>query len=572
MFTRRDFVRTLPGLPAALCCGASGAATVNDASKVCLVVGNSAYSRMALRNPVNDARAMSELFAAANFSVDFQQDVKLDAFKEAVDRFGETVQHASTRLAVFYYAGHGVQLDWRNYLLPVDAQVGTADQLKARCLDLGLLLGKFADTKDKTHIVFLDACRNDPFGGTYQPAQAGLSQVDAPVGSLLAYSTAPGKVAFDGRGANGPYVQNLVRELSRRDAQLEDALKRVRLNVRLESSGMQIPWESTSLERAVYLFDDGRKPLSDADLENAVKEDLDYWERIKSSRNPQDWIAYLRTFPNGRFAEIAQDRLTRLLATQASPPVAGRTSVASAPAAAQTGVPVAIVASAPVASQPPAQARVEPPAIVVAPGAPPPQLARPSGNPYSAGVYPLGRVFSVGDEATFRVIDIIGGREKTRYSIRITKVDLDADRIEANGGKWVYDAMGNPRATPRGASTVPKQLVPAEFQIGKKWQAAFADVNGQWATELDLKVVAREIVRAGDVDFLAFRVEGRGIRTRLHRNFVRLEWRFWYVPGLNFSVVSEYIERAANAVFLFSSNRDELIMLRQQRTGLSTTA
>jgi hypothetical protein len=572
MVTRRDFIKTLPGLPAALCCDAGRAAAMDNASKVCLIVGNSAYPHMQLRNPVNDARAMSELFTAAGFSVDFQQDVKLDSFKEAVNRFGETVQHPNTKLAVFYYAGHGVQLEWRNYLLPVDAQVSNADELKARCMDLGLVLGKFLNAKDKTYVVFLDACRNDPFGSSYRPAQAGLSQFDAPVGSLLAYSTAPGSVAFDGQGKNGLYTLNLVRELTRRDAQLEDALKRVRLNVRLESRGLQIPWESTSLESDVYIFDDERKPLSDAELEESVKEDLATWERIKSSHDTQDWIGYLRAFPNGRFAEIAQVRLTRLLATQASASVA-----ASAPAAAQTTVPATSVAAGPVASavpvapvapRPPMTQLAEAPAIVVEPGAPPPELARPSGNPFSAGTYPLGRVFSVGDEALFRTIEILTGLEKSRYGIRITKVDLDADRIEGNDGQWVFDSMGNASIAPGIIRSVPAQLAPAEFEIGKRWNAAWTERNGR-TYELNLRIVAREIVRASEVEFFAFRVECRGLSTG-RSSFARMEQRHWYVPGMNFPVARENLNRAVNT-HLISAERTELVALRQQKTGLSST-
>jgi uncharacterized caspase-like protein len=107
--------------------------------------------------------------------------------------------------------------------LPVDADRRAAEHMKQRCVDLGLLLGKLSAAKDKTFIVILDACRNNPFGSGYKPEQKGLSQFDAPVGSLLAYATSPGNVASDGEGANGLYTENLVRELSRRNTRIEDA-------------------------------------------------------------------------------------------------------------------------------------------------------------------------------------------------------------------------------------------------------------------------------------------------------------------------------------------------------------
>ncbi|WP_224039753.1 caspase family protein [Paraburkholderia unamae] len=619
-------MKTLPVLGSALAVAPQQSSASENASKVSLVVGNSAYPRMQLRNSVNDAHAVSDLLASAGFSVDIQLEATQRTFIEAIRRFGSTVKRGGTKLAVFYYAGHGVQLDWRNYLLPVDAQVSSGDELKARCIDMGLLLDTFADAKATTHVVILDACRNDPFSGSYKPAQSGLSQVDAPVGSLLAYSTSPGSVAFDGERENGLYTENLVREWSRRDANLENALKRVRLNVRLESQGRQVPWESTSLESDIFIFEDGRKHLTDAELENYVKEDLAVWERIKSSQNADDWVEYLRAFPDGRFAEIAQFRLTRLLALKqtksASAAVAGPTSAAqatvnapatpvntaalaplaassplaatSAPAAA-TAAPATVAALATVAvlPSPAAAASLVSPtasanestvpaasaaaaassglvitdraAIEIAPGKPAPQLMSASGNPFSAGTYPLGRIYSVGDKASFTTTDILTGRETDRYSIRITKVDMDADRVEGNNGQWVFDSMGNMLVTPLNTTDVPRLLVPAEFQIGKKWSAAFSEVHGKWSTEIDLKIVAREAVRAAGVDFEAFRVEIRGMSGNL-----RLEWRYWYVPGINFAVKWENIARRFfNEPIV--TNRSELVTLQQQKTGFTST-
>jgi hypothetical protein len=575
MITRRAFVKSLPWLAAALSSGANRAIASDDASKVCLIVGNGAYPRMQLRNPVNDAQAMSDLFKAAGFQVDTQTDTTQRAFTEAIEHFGEAVRRASTKIAVFYYAGHGAQLEWRNYLLPVDAHVSTADELKSRCVDLGFVLSKFANTNDKTHIVILDACRNDPFGGSYRPAQSGLSQFDAPVGSLLAYSTAPGNVAFDGDGKNGLYTENLIRELSHHDARVEDALKRVRLNVRLASQGKQVPWESTSLESDVYLFDEGRKPLSDAEVEESVKADLANWMRIKSSHDAQDWIAYLRAFPNGRFAEIAQVRLSQLLEVHEAPPAVLASAPAVSPAAPPQPPASAAVAVAPVV---PAAKAPEVPAINVAQDAVAPHVVKPSDNPFSAGRYPLGRAFTVGDEATFLWTDLLTGVQKWRYGIQITSVDLDADRIEGNDGQWVFDSMGNELVTPVGGTNdVPAQTVPAELQVGKKWTAAWTAQHPEYGKQfitLDLSIVAREITRVVDVDIDAFRVEGRGVLTstgtRGEMMVVTLERRFWIVPGFDFAVKTEYVNRYGGKTV--RADRSELMTLSQQTTSLPRAA
>jgi hypothetical protein len=250
----------------------------------------------------------------------------------ALDRFSAAIQKPETKEVVFYYAGHAVQLEWRNYLLPVDAEVESADQIKQRCVDLGILLGKMTAAKDRTFIIILDACRDNPFGGGYRPELKGLSQFDAPVGSLLAYATSPGKSASDGGGMNGLYTENLVRELSIRSARIEDALKRVRLNVRLASRGAQVPWETTSLESDFFLFAEGRQKLSEAELEKQLEVDMAAWTGIQKSRKVEDWVAYLRDFPNGRFAEIAQLRLARLLSAAEAQPASSAAAPAVAPA------------------------------------------------------------------------------------------------------------------------------------------------------------------------------------------------------------------------------------------------
>ncbi|MCK9381616.1 MAG: caspase family protein [Sulfuritalea sp.] len=316
MTTRRTFIKTLAAIPPALSFRRSWAANTNspDPSRLALIIGNSAYHDSPLDNPANDAKAVAGLFTQAGFTVDSRLDATRTDMMAAIESFGTAIKRPETKLVVFYYAGHGAQLDWRNYLLPVDAVVEKQEHMKQRCVDLGVLLGQFSAAKDKTFVVILDACRNNPFGTAYRPQQKGLSQFDAPVGSLLAYATSPGNVASDGAGANGLYTENLVRELSQRGTRIEDALKRVRLNVRLASHGEQIPWETTSLEGDVFIFGNGQKKLSETELEQLVEGDFAEWGRIKSSKKTDDWVGYLRTFPNGRFAEIAQMRLTRLLA------------------------------------------------------------------------------------------------------------------------------------------------------------------------------------------------------------------------------------------------------------------
>jgi hypothetical protein len=510
-------------------------AASGESSRLALVIGNSAYRDGPLANPGNDARAMAGLFDQAGFAVDSHLDLTRADMMAAIGRFGTAISRPETKQVVFYYAGHGVQLDWRNYLLPVDAQVDTADQIKQRCVDLGLLLEQLSAANDKTFIIILDACRNNPFSGGYRPEQKGLSQFDAPVGSLLAYATAPGNVASDGSGKNGLYTENLVREFSVRGTRIEDALKRVRLNVRLTSHGAQIPWETTSLESDFFLFNDGQKKFSDAELEKQIEADIAAWNAIKSSRKIEDWVGYLRSFPNGRFAEIAQMRLASLLAVHDKP---AKVSVA-----------------APVM-----------PVIEFAAGGQAPQLLQPSANPYSAGSYPLGRKYTVGDEATFRESDLFTGAEQRTYTQHVTRVDQEADRVEINHGKAIWDLMGNVIKAGDKEFDVPQQFTPAEFQVGKKWTAAFVRTRDGSASSIyyDLHIVRREKVSVPAGTFDAFRIEGRGWNTSAGKH---LEMTLWLVPGLNFPVRHERLNRNRKGR-LKETERHELVSLRQQASGI----
>jgi len=549
MPTRRSFLQALTAAPLLLGRRGAAAATAHTA----LVVGNAAYAQSPLLNPGNDARAMGDLLGRAGFAVDLRLDAGRATLIEAIEHFGRAAQAPDTRLAVFYYAGHGAQLDWRNYLLPVDARVTSAAALKAGCVDLGVLLDYFARAqragRDKTFVVILDACRDNPFGAEFQTPHKGLSQFDAPVGSLLAYATAPGSVASDGGGQHGLYTENLVRELAVRGARVEDALKRVRLNVRLASRGEQIPWESTSLESDVFLFPGAARAISEEEIERRLAEELADWNRIKTSRHADDWIAYLRTYPDGRFGEIAQARLDRLLAAAAPPP-------------AEPPLPAPVAAPAEEADEP--TGATLPPEVAT---------ATVSHNPYSSGRFPLGRKFTVGDRAVMRDSDLLTGIEEKRRRLRVTRVDVAGDRIEINNGKMVLDGMGNILETSEYVANLPQQFVPAELQVGKRWKARFSlsfksgrGAGQQADTDLDVRIDAREMVRVPAGEFDAFRIEARGWSSGRQGAQVEINLRFWVVPGVNFAVRTERVKKRGNR--LIETRLTELVAIRQAVTAL----
>lgn len=300
-----------------LLCFTAAPARAEPGERVALVVGNAAYPQAPLVNPLHDARAMADLLRRAGFSVDQELETSQAQLTEAVARFGAAIRDPKVKFGLFYYAGHGLQQDWRNYLVPVSADIRSAEDVRKQTVDVSALLAYMNQAKGRSFLVILDACRDDPFGGTYRPAAKGLSQFDAPVGSLLAYATAPGSVALDGDGANGLYTGNLLREFNVPGVRIEDAFKRVRLNVRLASRGQQIPWESTSLEEDVYLFPSERRKLSEDEQDKQLDQEIAQWLRVKASNDPELLADFIRQYPSGSASELAQARLNRVLAAQA---------------------------------------------------------------------------------------------------------------------------------------------------------------------------------------------------------------------------------------------------------------
>ena len=289
-------------------------------ARVALVIGNSNYAQSPLDNPANDAKAVAQALRDAGFEVELLIDQKRAAMRSSIERFGAKLT-AKKQPSVFYYAGHAMQLDWRNYLLPTDINIRSAQDVNSQAVDLNDLLQQLTKASSVTggssNVVILDACRDNPFGKTANAAK-GLSQIDAPTGTLLAYATAPGNVAQDaGAGSNGLYTENLLKEMKVEGAKIEDVLKRVRLSVRLQSKGQQVPWESTSLEEDFY-FKPPRTSikLSREEAEIQFNQELSAWTAARAGQNVTALEEFMRKYPSGKFSELAQYRLDELMIAQ----------------------------------------------------------------------------------------------------------------------------------------------------------------------------------------------------------------------------------------------------------------
>ena len=435
---------------AALCFSAQAQAPVDI--RVALVIGNSAYAGAPLINPANDARAMGDSLRGLGFTVVELRDAQREQMTEAIAKVRDALK-GKQGVGMLYYAGHGLQLDWHNYMVPVDAKLSKAADVAGQTIDDNSVIDAFKSAGNRMNILVLDACRDNPFVGT--ASGKGLAQLDAPPGTFLAYATAPGNVAEDGdaKGGNGLYTSYLLQELKKPQAKIEDMFKRVRLNVRKASAGRQVPWEATSLEDDFY-FASGKLVLPANDpsqREQVFSAEKMEWDRIKDSRNPDDFFAFLQRHPTGFISEQAQFRLDQLakVAVTAQP---GRDGI----------------------------------------------TALPSG----AVRYPVGTVL---------VYSVQDGNGKFFPQRRLVVTELRDGKVFINGGKEVWDEMGNLIANEGGIRSPAKGLFPAELAVGKQWHNAY-EITGRDNSILsvywDFRVIALENISVPAGTFKAYRIDG----------------------------------------------------------------
>ncbi len=226
---------------------------VGPDKRTALVIGNANYAAGALRNPANDAEAMAKTLTSLSFEVTLRQNLDQKQMKREIESFGQKLRK-SGGVGLFYFAGHGVQVNGHNYLIPVDASIQNQSQVEYEAVDMGEVLNQMDWAKNRMNIVIIDACRDNPFAQSFRSLSLGLASVLAPTGTLIAYSTAPGSVANDGAGQNGIYTGELIKAMVQPGLQLEDVFKRVRLAVSDATGGKQVPWESSSLIGDFYFI------------------------------------------------------------------------------------------------------------------------------------------------------------------------------------------------------------------------------------------------------------------------------------------------------------------------------
>lgn len=225
-----------------------------DGKRLALVMGCKDYENGGgLNNPLNDVHGMAKKLKELGFEVMVRKNPNLSTMEIAIDDFGTKLEEYEVGL--FYFAGHGIQVKGLNYLVPVDANLENEDDVKGACLAANTVLANMENATSQVNIIILDACRNNPFERSWGRGieGRGLAVMNAPQGSIIAYSTAPGKTASDGMGENGLYTGVLIDELGKDDSSIIEMFQKVRKNVMNISRGTQIPWEATSLVENFYM-------------------------------------------------------------------------------------------------------------------------------------------------------------------------------------------------------------------------------------------------------------------------------------------------------------------------------
>jgi hypothetical protein len=303
--------------------------------------------------------------------------------------------------------------------------------------------------------------------------------MDAPPGTLLAYATSPGNVASDGGGVHGLYTEHLLQELKEPEAKVEDVFKRVRLGVRLKSHGAQIPWESTSLEQDFWFNPPARVALpSEGQKEQEFTEELAFWEKVKPAAEAAPFETYLRRYPSGLFAELAQLRLDQILARQ------GELRVHAISAA---------------------------------------------GNPYSQGFARADTAFKVGDTYTYRELDLETGAELTTHTDVVTQI-RELEVVFRRG--LILDRLGNTMRLPDGRAFTSRQDQPLDYAVGRRWTTRFVGqgAGGRGDVAFEFRIVGREKITVPAGTFDCFVVEGAGTGRNERGATLELRLKRWMAP------------------------------------------
>jgi Caspase domain len=537
--------------------------------RLALVIGNADYPFAPLRNSLNDARDFAAALKDSGFDVTILENAKLRDTRNALRDFGDRLK-AQGGVGLFYYAGHGMQVKGRNYLIPVAAQIEREDEVEFESLDANQVLEKLDSAGNRFNIVILDACRNNPFARAFRSSTQGLAQMDAPSGAVVAFATSPGSVASDGAGRNGLYTQYLIENVQRPGLKIEEVFKQVRASVRRDSNGQQTPWESTSLEGDFYFHPVDRAAL---DVARKQREQVRLEEAVRIAiANERARIIKEYEQAMGKPAPGAPPAQSLIIAALPAPEpplssiiLATAEPVHSAVKLLAETAPTAPV-SAPTAIAPDVVATLSPKAPTTAPvtNTQPGQSTASSGA--VIGARPQGAItapqFAVNDEWEFLTITSNPGNPVADPTLVIEKftvinyypgaqLGLYRERLDKPGGVGIgprrmlfVDADMGSAFYARTAIGGKQQILIFPFNPPEKWSYSFEypmyGGTGKGRDDFDAKVEGWEQVTVPAGTYWAVKVVQRGWSNnlsvlsastdRMQRTPSRLEFTFWYSP------------------------------------------
>lgn len=293
--------------------------------RVALVIGNSAYKYTAiLPNPKNDAEVIVKALKSFGFDVIPGLNLTHEQMVSAIREFARKLRGADVGL--LFYAGHGLQVNGRNYLVPTDAQLVDEADLEFSMVELGDIMRQM-ERATKTNLIFLDACRDNPLARNLARAMGasrstaigqGLAEVRTGIGTMITFATQPDNVALDGTGANSPFTTALIKHIGTPGLDISPMLRAVRRDVIAATNSRQVPWNHSSLTDS-FVFKPGATPLpKPGATTQSGDRDVAFWNAIRWSNDPEDFADYLAEYPNGTFVRLAKRRLSKLKKAQAA--------------------------------------------------------------------------------------------------------------------------------------------------------------------------------------------------------------------------------------------------------------
>ena len=304
-----------------LFCILVAAHTAKADKRVAFVVGNGAYKNVAqLPNPPIDARAMAGVLRNIGFEVVEGTNLTRDKMTERLLEFGKKAQGAD--VAVFFYAGHGIAIGGTNYLLPVDADIKSERDVKSgSAINIDLTLDR-AMSDAKVKLMFLDACRDNPFAAKIETntsrsvrVRQGFTEIEmkSGEGTLIAFATGPGQTALDGtEGTHSPFTRALIAHIAQPGVEIQQAMTEVRAQVTEETNKGQLPWGQTNLTGPVYLNPAAASAAAVASTSGASDVELEFWRSVEQSNKAKELSAYLTAYPDGQFTSLALARIASL--------------------------------------------------------------------------------------------------------------------------------------------------------------------------------------------------------------------------------------------------------------------